>query len=200
MIKKIFDGLHRLYHWTLSWAAHPYAAWALCGVAFVESSVFPIPPDILLIAMVVSVPLRWARYAFIAASSSVIGGILGYAIGFFFFQTIGVKIIDFYNAAEVFASIGARYSEFAFLTVFSAAFTPIPYKVITISAGFFKISFMEFILASILGRFLRFFIVAALLRIFGEKIKNFIHRYFNILTIIFVVLLVGGFAIIKLLF
>lgn len=200
MFDKAFVPLHKLYHWTLSWASHPYAPVALFIIAVLESSVFPIPPDILLIAMVIALPLHWLRLAFITTIASVLGGMLGYLIGLSFYETVGQAIVEFYNASELVAAIGERYSSYAFMTVFTAAFTPIPYKVITISAGFFKISFWTLVFASIIGRGLRFFLLALLLRIFGERIKNFIHQYFNILTVVFLVLLIGGFAALKFLF
>ncbi|OGZ42012.1 MAG: hypothetical protein A3C80_02365 [Candidatus Ryanbacteria bacterium RIFCSPHIGHO2_02_FULL_45_43] len=190
-------ALHALYHWTLAWASHPYAALALFLLAFFESSVFPIPPDVLLIAMVVAVPLKWFRYATIAVVGSLLGGIAGYLIGYFLYGTVGVAIIDFYHAESLVKEIGNRYSAYAFLAVFSAAFTPIPYKVITLSAGFFKIQPLTFLFASLLGRGLRFFLVAGLLRIYGERMKIFIHRHFDTLAVLFVVLLIGGFLVLK---
>ena len=200
MFNKAFLFLHKLYHWTLGWASHPYALYALFILALLESSVFPIPPDILLIAMTVANPFHWLRFAFLATTASVLGGVLGYGIGFLFYEVIGRAVIEFYHASELVDAIGIRYSAYAFITIFTAAFTPIPYKVITISAGFFKVPFWTLVFASIVGRGLRFFSIALLLRLFGERIKQFIDRYFNILTVVFLILFIGGFIALKFLF
>jgi len=196
----VLHSWRRLYDWTLNLASHKRAGWALFALAFAESSFFPIPPDILLVALVVAVPQAWWRLAGITILGSLTGGIAGYLIGAVFFSVIGEPIIAFYHAEEIVASIGEQYSQFSFWTVFIAAFTPIPYKVITISAGFFDVNFFSFVIASTIGRSLRFLFIAGLLRLFGEPIKEFIDRYFNILSIIFVVLLVGGFVAVKYLF
>lgn len=188
--------LRKLYDWTIALARHPKAEWALFGTAFAESSFFPIPPDVLLIAMAVAFPTRAFRYATITAAGSVVGGITGYAIGAFVFSTIGAPIVAFYHAEGLVQSIGLKYESYAFLTVFTAAFTPIPYKVITIAAGFFKISFLPFVLASAIGRSLRFFLLAGLIYRYGARITAFIEKYFNVLSFVFVVLLVGGYLLI----
>lgn len=200
MLNKAFALLHKLYYWTLNWASHPYAVYALFVVALLESSVFPIPPDILLIAMVVAVPLHWLRLALLTTIASVLGGILGYLIGFLFYESVGRAVIEFYHLSEFMNAVGTRYSAYAFSTIFTAAFTPVPYKVITISAGFFKVHFWTLVFASIIGRGLRFFLIALLLRMFGERIQNFIHQYFNILTLVFLVLFALGFIALKFLF
>ena len=192
--------LRKLYDWTIRWARHKYAPYALFGVAFAESSFFLIPPDILLIAMLVVSPLKWWKYASLTLLGSMLGGLFGYLIGWGFYEIIGAKIVEFYNLEDLISAIGARYNENGFWVVFTAAFTPIPYKLITISAGLFKTSIWTFLMASILGRGLRFFIVAGLLRIFGEKITKAIDKYFDVLSIIFTAALIGGFIAIKLLF
>lgn len=192
--------LRKLYDWTLEWSKSPYAPYALFAIAFAESSFFLIPPDVLLIAMVIATPLKWSKYAFITLLGSVLGGIFGYFIGFGLYETIGVKIVNFYNLNDLINSIKIKYEANGFLTVFIAAFTPIPYKLITISAGLFKISIWTMIIASVIGRGLRFFLVAGLLRIFGEKISRIIDKYFDVLSLIFSALLIGGFIAIKLLF
>lgn len=185
--------LRNLYDWTMHWARHPKATWALLAIAFAESSFFPIPPDVLLIAMAVASPALALRYAGITALGSLLGGIAGYAIGAFVFEAVGQPIVEFYHAQDVMEQIGRKYESYAFLTVFTAAFTPVPYKVITISAGFFHISFLPFLVASALGRSARFFAVAMLIRVYGESITAFIDKYFNLLSIAFTVLLIGGY-------
>lgn len=192
--------LRKLYNWTLEWSKSKCAPYALFGIAFAESSFFLIPPDVLLIAMLVANPFNWKKYAFITLAGSVLGGIFGYFIGLGFYETIGVKIVDFYNLNDLINSIKIKYETHAFLTVFLAAFTPIPYKLITISAGLFKISIWTMIIASVIGRGLRFFLVARLLRVFGEKISRGIDKYFDVLSLIFGALLIGGFIAIKMLF
>ncbi|MBI3421065.1 MAG: DedA family protein [Candidatus Sungbacteria bacterium] len=191
--------LHRLYHWTLKWASHPRASLALFGIAFIESSFFLIPPDILLIAMTIAKPRRWAWYAAIATIGSVLGGIFGYIIGAALWESIGKAIVQFYHFESVIKVIQENYQAHAFVTIFTAAFTPIPYKVITIAAGLFRVSLLTLIAASLIGRGLRFGLVAALLGFFGERMKQLIERYFDMLSLLFAILLIGGFLLITLL-
>jgi membrane protein YqaA with SNARE-associated domain len=189
--------LRNLYNWVLHWAATPYAMPALCIIAFIESSFFPIPPDILLIAMVVSVPTAWFRFALGCSVASVLGGMLGYWIGFQFMDIIGGQIIDFYHFQEKWDKIGLLYNTHDAWAVAAAGFTPLPYKVFTIAAGAFKIDFATFVLASAISRSARFFIVAALLYKFGPPVKKLIEKYFNLFTIVFFILLVLGFFLLK---
>ena len=189
--------LRKMYYWVLSWAESPRAELYLFLLAFAESSFFPIPPDVLLIALALSVPARAFRYAVVCAAGSIIGGAFGYLIGLFFMDTIGQPIINFYGLQKGYEQIGALYNEWAGLAVFIAGFTPIPYKVFTIAAGVFKINFFVFMIASLLSRSARFFLVAALIWKFGRPIRDFIDRYLGWLTILFCVLLVGGFVLIK---
>jgi membrane protein YqaA with SNARE-associated domain len=189
--------VRRLYDWVLSWADSPHANWALFVLSFAESSFFPIPPDILLIALAISAPTRAFRYAFICTLASVLGGVLGYGIGHFGYDTIGRPIIELYHGESVMASIKAQYDAYGFWGVLIAAITPIPYKVFTISSGFFDFDFLTFIVASVAGRTLRFFAVAGLIWKFGPAIKAFIDKYFNILAVAFVILLLGGFLLVK---
>lgn len=189
--------LKKLYDWTLHRARTKNASYALFGIAFIESSFFPVPPDVLLIAMVVADKMKWLRYALICTVGSVLGALLGYFIGWGLYETVGKLIVDTYNLHAVVELIGRKYSENAFMTVFTAAFTPIPYKAITITAGLFKISLPVLIVASIIGRAGRFFIVAGVLRIFGKTIANSIEKYFNILSIAFVLLGIIGFILLK---
>lgn len=187
----------KLYDWTLHLARKKNASSALFGVAFIESSFFPVPPDVLLIAMVVADKMKWVRYALICTAGSVLGALFGYFIGWGLYETVGKLIVNTYNLQAVVELIGRKYSENAFMTVFTAAFTPIPYKAITITAGLFKISLPVLIAASIVGRAGRFFIVAGVLRIFGKAIADSIEKYFNILSIAFVLLGIIGFLLLK---
>ncbi|HMQ02626.1 MAG TPA: YqaA family protein [Pyrinomonadaceae bacterium] len=199
-MKKIFDQLRRLKDWVEGYADKPHAQWALFAIAFTESSFFPIPPDVLLIAMSVIVPTMAFRYALICTAGSVLGGVFGYFIGWAFFETIGQPILQFYGAMGHYESVQQLYSEHAFWAILAAGITPIPYKVFTIAAGAFEISLATLIGASIIGRSLRFFFVAALFYFFGAPIKRFIDKYFEILTVVFLILLVGGFVVIRFVF
>lgn len=195
----MFRPLRKLYDWVLSWAHHPAGTWVLGGIAFAESSFFPIPPDVLQIALGLSKPKRSFFYALISSIFSVLGAIAGYFIGFFLYESLGTRIINFYQLQTVYEQVGHYYQDQAFLWIFLAAFTPIPFKVFTIAAGVYHdfVPLPILIFASAIGRPLRFFSVAALIYFFGEKVKTFIDRYFNWLTLVFGVLLVGGFFLIK---
>ena len=189
--------IRNLYNRTLLLAEHPRALWALALVAFVESSFFPIPPDILLVPMALSAPTKAFRYAFVCTVASVLGGIFGYAIGFFFFDVIGNPLLDFYGYGEKFTEFSAMYNDWGAWIVFTAGLTPFPYKVITIASGVTALDPGIFTISSIASRGLRFFVVAALLWKFGEPIRLFIEKYLGLLTVIFVILLFGGFVILK---
>ncbi|MFH2204063.1 MAG: YqaA family protein [Elusimicrobiota bacterium] len=192
--------IKQLYQWTLGLAEKPYGKWGLFGVAFAESSFFPIPPDILLIPLCLGKPRSSLWIALICALGSTLGGMFGYFIGYAFFETVGRPILEFYHAMKTFEYLVTQYQQNAFFIVFTAAFTPIPYKAITITAGVAKISFLPFVLASSIGRSLRFFLVAGLILVFGEKVRTFIDKYFEWLTIAFTVLLLGGFLLLKTIF
>jgi len=202
---KIVKGLHfysfgllrKLYNWVLSWANSKYSTLALAVNAFAESSFFPIPPDVLQISLSVSRPKKSYWYALIAGIFSVIGGIFGYLIGFFLFESIGKLIITNLGYEHYFQVVGQLYRDNAFLVILGSAFTPIPYKVFTIAAGFWSVGLFPLIVASTIGRFGRFFIVATLIYFFGERIKIFIDKYFNWLSILFFILVVLGFLTIK---
>lgn len=189
--------VRRLYDWVLHWAETPYGSLALIMLAFAESSFFPVPPDVLLIALAISIPKRSYNYALICSIASIVGGMFGYYIGVALMDIIGWKIIDFYNARDLFSQLFATFNEYNFWAVLIASITPIPYKVFTISAGAANADFGIFMIASLIGRSIRFFAVGTLIYLFGERIKNFIDKYFNWLSVIFVVLLMGGFLIIK---
>ena len=192
-----FGILKRIYEWTLSWAHKKYSSAALFVLAFTESSFFPIPPDVLQIALSVSKPKKSFFYALLSSIGSVLGGIFGYFIGMFLFDSIGNLIITTLGYEVQFQSVGNLYKSYAFLAILTAAFTPIPYKVFTIAAGFWQVGLFSLITASIIGRSARFFLVASLIYFFGPKVKEFIDRYFNLLTTLFFILLVGGFIVIK---
>ena len=184
--------------WVEGYAEKPNAAWVLFLIAFAESSFFPIPPDVLLVALAVSVPKKAFRYALVCSAGSVLGGMFGYLIGYQFFDLIGSKIINFYGVGEQYEKVRLLYEENAFGAITVAGFTPIPYKVFTIAAGAFQISFATLVVASAISRSARFFLVAALFYFFGAPIKAFIDRYFEILTLAFTVLLVLGFVVVRL--
>lgn len=187
----------RLYDWVLHWAESPHSLAALFLLAFAESSFFPIPPDVLLIALVLGSTHRWLTFAALCTLGSVLGGIAGYAIGMFLMDTVGVKVIDFYNAQPYYEKVALWYQQYDFWIVFAAAFTPIPYKVFTIASGALHMNLLGFVLASAVGRGARFFLVAGLLRLVGEPMRRFIDKYFDWLALAFAVLLIGGFAAIK---
>jgi len=196
-LKKLFSYLHRMKAWVESYAERPHAAWVLFIIAFTESSFFPIPPDVLLIALAVVAPRKSFKYALICSVGSVLGGMLGYLIGLQFFDAVGRPIIDFYGVQGQYDKVRLLYEENAFWAIAIAGFTPIPYKVFTIAAGAFHISFTTLVLASAVSRPARFFLVAALFFFFGARIKEFIDRYFELLTVAFTVLFVLGFVVIR---
>jgi membrane protein YqaA with SNARE-associated domain len=185
------------YDWVLHWAATPYALPALCAISFVESSFFPIPPDILLIAMTVAVPALWIRFSFFCSIASVLGGMFGYFIGYQFMDLVGQRIVDFYHLQATFDKIGGLYHEHQGWAVAAAGFTPLPYKIFTLAAGTFKIDFPTFVAASTISRSARFFLVGYLIYKFGPPIKALIEKYFNLFSIVFFVLLVLGFYLLK---
>lgn len=189
--------LRRLYDWTMSLADHRYALWFLAIVSFVESSVFPIPPDVLMIPMIIARPDRAWLIALVALVSSVLGGILGYLIGAFAYDTIGQPILMALGKEEAMAAFSTTFNDFGFWAVLTAGITPFPYKVITIMSGFTGMPFMTFVATSILARGLRFFIVAGLLWKFGEPVREFIEKRLGLVFVAFVVLLIGGFYVLR---
>lgn len=189
--------IRRLYDWVLSWAESPYGTVALVVLAVVESSFFIVPPDVLLIALSLSKPQRSFRFAAWCTVGSVVGGVLGYLIGWGLWATVGPFMLDHLFSPEKFEQVMGYYHEYGIAIVFAAAFTPIPYKVFTIAAGVAKLNLPMFIAASVFGRGARFFLVATFIRIFGERAKQLIDRYFNLLTLLATLLLIGGFLLIK---
>ncbi|MBQ1952002.1 MAG: DedA family protein [Alistipes sp.] len=190
----------RLYDWMLSWGDSRWGALALFLFAFAESSFFPIPPDVLLIALCLGAVARSFRFAAICTAGSILGAMVGYAIGYFVWQNAAGEYTAlahfFFNhvfSVEAFEKVGALYDQYNFWIVFTAGFTPLPYKIFTITGGLFHINFVMFIVASIISRGLRFFLIGGLIWKFGAPIKSFIDKYFNLLAIAFTVLLVGSF-------
>jgi membrane protein YqaA with SNARE-associated domain len=192
--------MKRLYDWIMGLAASDRAPSALFWVSFVESSFFPIPPDVMLIPMVIAQRLKAWWYATIATVGSVIGGAFGYAIGFFAFESVGKPILEFYGKADSFGEFTQWFNEWGVWILIAKGWTPFPYKVLTITAGVTHMPFIEFMLASIVTRAMRFYLVAGLLYFFGEPIRDFIEKRLTLVTTVFVVLLVGGFVAVKYLF
>ncbi len=186
-----------LYEWTLSKASQKGASWFLSIISFAESSFFPIPPDIILIPMVLAKRSKAFFYALICTTSSVAGGILGYLIGLTLFNSIGLLLINFYHLDEQVSQFKNYYSAYGAWIVIIAGFTPFPFKVITIASGLFQLNFFIFIICSILSRGSRFYLVSGLLFFFGDSIKIFIDKYFNFLTILFFILLIGSIFFIR---
>jgi membrane protein YqaA with SNARE-associated domain len=189
--------MRRLYDWMMRMAGHKKAPQALFWVAFIESSVFPIPPDVMLIPMILAQRAKAFLYATICLAGSVIGGVAGYAIGYYLFDLIGEPVLRVYGYGEKYQQTADLFNEWGPWILIAKGWTPFPYKVLTIAAGAFKMSIVPFILASIVARAMRFYLVAALLYWFGEPIRDFIEKRLSLVTTAFVVLLVGGFVAIK---
>lgn len=191
--------LRRLYDTTLKLSESPHALTALAIVSFVESSVFPIPPHVMMVPMVLAAPAKAWRIAFVCTLASVLGGILGYMIGAYGFEAIGQPVLEFYGKAEKFDIFAARFNEVGAWAVLFAGMTPFPYKVITITSGATGLDFSTFVIASIIARAFIFFLLAGLLWKFGPPIREFVEKRFGLVTTIFFVLLLGGFAVVRLL-
>jgi membrane protein YqaA with SNARE-associated domain len=189
----------RMYDWVLSFADRPGGSWALFGFSFAESSFFPIPPDPLLIALSLGKPKRALWFATVCAIGSVLGGLAGYAIGWGTWQVVDQYFYTYVPGVtpEAFVRVQALYARYDFWAIFAAGFTPIPYKVFTLSAGVFNISLAIFLFASTISRSARFFLVAGLIYVYGPAIQGFIDKHFDRLAWLFLVLLVGGFVVIK---
>jgi membrane protein YqaA with SNARE-associated domain len=193
----MFVWVKSLYDWVLEKSGHPLAAWFLSGVSFIESSFFPVPPDVMLIPMCLGERRKSFWFATLCTVSSVLGGLFGYFIGVFLFESVGKFIIEFYGFHEAFAKVHGYFQEYGAWFVFLAGVTPIPYKVFTIGAGVFNMAILPFVLASVFGRGLRFYAVAALVFVMGPRVKSWIDRYFNWLTVVFFLLLVGCFYLLN---
>ena len=185
--------IRRLYDWTMSLASSPHAMWALAVVAFVESSFFPIPPDVLMIPMIIARPSRAFLIAGVATVSSVLGGLFGYYIGWGLFELIGQPIFDFYGKADAVEAFNERFNQYGAWAVLIAGVTPFPFKVITIMSGVTGLNLVVFTVSAIIARALRFFLVAGLLWAFGAPIRDFIERRLGLVFTVFCILLVGGF-------
>lgn len=200
-ISYLRQSFHRLvratYDWMLDLAARPNAMVFLAIVAFAESSFFPIPPDIMLIPMVLAMPQKAWRIAGVATVASVVGGCFGYSIGIFFFDLIAKPILNFYGYMQQFDVFKDYYHEWGAWIVFGAGITPFPYKVITIASGVVHLDLITFTVASVIARGMRFYLVAWLLKKYGEPMKEFIEKNLGMLSVLFLVLLIGGFVAIK---
>ena len=186
-----------LYNWTMSLAEHPRALWLLAFIAFIEASVFPIPPDVLMIPMILARPSRAWLIAGVALVSSVAGGLLGYLIGAQFYEQIGRPILESVGKADAMAEYNSRFNDFGFWPVLIAGITPFPFKVITIMSGWTGLPLLTFFATSIIARGLRFFIVAGLLWKYGAPIRDFIERRLGLMFTLFVIILLGGFYLVK---
>ena len=189
--------IKRLYDWTMSWADHPRALWVLAFVSFIESSVFPIPPDVLMVPMILAAPRRAWLIAGVALIFSVLGGLLGYLIGAIAFETIGQPILAALGKTDAMQAFNTRFNDFGFWAVLTAGITPFPFKVITIMSGVSGLPLSTFIVTSIVARGLRFFLVAALLWKLGIPVRAFIERRLGWMFLLFLVILFGGFFIVS---
>ncbi len=189
--------LRGLYNWTRGLAGHRHALWALAIVSFAESSIFPIPPDILMIPMILARPNRAFLIASVCLIASVLGGIAGYAIGALFYDQIGAPILATLGKADAMAEFNARFNDLGFWPVLIAGLTPFPYKVITIMSGWTGLPLGTFIVTSIIARGIRFFVIAALLRQFGAPLRDFIERHLGLMFTLFIVILLGGFYAVR---
>jgi membrane protein YqaA with SNARE-associated domain len=189
--------IRKLYDWVIGLAEHPRALWVLAAIAFIESSVFPIPPDVLMIPMIIAAPRKAFLIAGIATVSSVLGGLFGYWIGASLFEEVGRPVLEFYGKDAYFDDFSVRYNEFGAWAVLIAGVTPFPYKVITILSGTTGLSLPVFMLASVVARGLRFFLVAGLLWKFGPPIRDFIEKRLGLMFTLFCILLIGGFVLVR---
>lgn len=191
--------LQAIYGWMMDKASHRHALWWLAAISFIESSFFPIPPDIMLIPMVLAAPTRWWRLALVCTLASVVGGYLGYAIGYFLMEPVGLPILRFFHIDGKLPEFKAFVDRWGMAGIIIKGATPIPYKLVTIAAGAFDFDLAKFTVASVIARGMRFFLVAALLWKYGAPIRDFVEKRLKLVTTAAVVLLVGGFAVLKLL-
>jgi membrane protein YqaA with SNARE-associated domain len=189
--------LRRLYNWTMSFAGDPNAKWVLAAVAFIESSVFPIPPDVLLVPMVLADRRKAWQLAGICTISSVLGGMLGYAIGALLYDTVGSWLMSLYGYTDRVEQFRQAYAEWGAWIILIKGLTPIPYKIVTIASGFAGYNFGSFVLLSIITRAARFYLVAALLYFYGEPVREFIEKRLELVTAAFAVILIGGFVVVR---
>ncbi|ETX26659.1 YqaA family protein [Roseivivax isoporae] len=189
--------LRSLYDRTMALADHPRALWLLAVVAFVESSVFPIPPDVLMIPMILAAPTRAWRIALVATLASVAGGIAGYGMGYFFYDQVGAPVLRALGKGDAMDAFNARFNELGIWAVLVAGVTPFPFKVITIMSGWTAMPLVPFVLSALVARALRFFVVAALLRAFGAPVREFVERRLGLVFTAFCVALVGGMVLVR---
>ena len=192
-----FTWVRSLYDWVVGLSERPNAVRTLFVIAFAESSFFPIPPDVLLIPLAIGNPRRALRFAALCTVGSSLGALLGYFLGLEFYEVIGQRIVAFYSAGEQYERVQALYQQWDVVAIALAGFTPIPFKIFTITAGVFKINLITFTIVVVLSRGARFFLLGGLIWRFGPNIQNFVDRYFNRLVVLFSILLVGGFFIVK---
>lgn len=189
--------MRQLYDWMMNLAAHGKAKTALFWISFIESSFFPFPPDVMIVPMVIAKRHQAWLIAAVATAGSILGALLGYAIGYFLYDAVAAPIIEFYGYGEKFELVRGWYNEWGAWIVLIAGITPIPYKIFTIASGVTGLNLVVFVLASIIARGIRFFAEAGLLYWFGEPIRDFIERRFNLVASVFVIMLFGGFVAIK---
>ena len=192
-----FTWVRSLYDWVVGLSERPNAVRTLFVIAFAESSFFPIPPDVLLIPLAIGNPRRALRFAALCTVGSSLGALLGYFLGLEFYEVIGQRIVAFYSVGEQYERVQALYQQWDVVAIALAGFTPIPFKIFTITAGVFKINLITFTIVVVLSRGARFFLLGGLIWRFGPNIQNFVDRYFNLLVVLFSILLVGGFFIVK---
>lgn len=191
--------LRKSYDWMMEKAAHRHALWWLAVISFVESSFFPIPPDVMLIPLILAAPTRWFTVALVCTMSSVVGGFLGYAIGYYLMDSIGVAILQAFHLTDSFEAFRPLVDQYGVWVIIVKGATPIPYKLITITAGAFHFDLAKFAFASVIARGMRFFLIAALLWKFGPPIRTFVETRLTLVTTIAVILGVAGVAVLKLL-
>lgn len=189
--------VRRIYDSVIGLSAKEHALFWLAAISFIESSFFPIPPDIMLIPMILATPRKAWKIAGVCTLASVIGAYLGYVIGFYFFELIAEPLLSFYGYLEKFNEFKNLYTEYGAWIVFGAGITPFPYKIITIASGVVHLNLLVFTIASVLARGLRFFLIAWLLKTYGERMKEFIEKNLGWLSVLFLILLIGGFALLK---
>ena len=192
--------IRRMYDWVIGWADSPYGLWALFFIAFIESSVFLIPPDVLLLALAFGAPKKSFKFAIVCAVGSVLGAVGGYFIGQFFYDSIGIWVVETYGLSAKMKVVEKLYNDNAFMALLAAGFTPIPFKVFTLASGMMKIPLSTLVLASAISRTGRFILVAAFVFFLGEKARVYIEKYFELLTIAFTIALIGGFVLLKYVF
>lgn len=187
----------KIYDWMMEKASHRHALWWLAVISFIESSIFPIPPDVMLIPMILAAPNRWWRIVAVCTLSSVVGGYLGYAIGYYLMDSIGMTILQLFHLTEKFQAMKPLVDQYGVWVIIVKGATPIPYKLITIAAGAFHFDLAHFTLASVIARGMRFFLIGALLWKFGSPIRAFVETRLKLVMTLFVLLLVGGFFALK---